>query len=75
MMPESSKFVGMMERDLEYIYDRLLATPENTDSESDSKGSCHPLSECNMLHLSEDGVAPAEDVEDDAYPIPHTPRE
>jgi hypothetical protein len=25
-----------------------------------------------MLHLSEDGVAPAEDAEDNAYPIPRT---
>jgi hypothetical protein len=25
-----------------------------------------------MLHLSEDGVATAEDAEDDAYPIPRT---
>ena len=72
---DDSGFVGMMERDLEYIYDRLLATPENTDSESDSEGSYHPLRECNMLHLSEDGVAPVEDAEDDAYPIPRTPRE
>jgi hypothetical protein len=60
--PESSGFVGMMERDLEYIYDLLLATPENMDSEFDSKGSCHPLRECNMLHLSEDGVASVEDT-------------
>ena len=28
-----------------------------------------------MLRLSEDGVAPAEDVEDDAYLIPCTPEE
>jgi hypothetical protein len=28
-----------------------------------------------MLHLSEDGTAPTEDAEDDAYPIPCTPRE
>jgi hypothetical protein len=28
-----------------------------------------------MLHLSEDGTAPAEDAEDDAYPIPRTPGE
>jgi hypothetical protein len=74
MMSESSGFMGMMERDLESLYDLLLATPENTDSESDSEGSYHPLRECNMLHLSEDGVAPAEDAEDDAYPIPCTPR-
>jgi hypothetical protein len=73
--PEPSRFVGMMEQDPESIYDLLLATPENTDSESDSEGSYHPLRECNMLHLSEDGAAPTEDVEDDAYPIPRTPRE
>ena len=63
------RLVGMMERDLEFIYDLLLATLENTDSKSDSEGSCHPLRECNMLHLSEDGVAPAEDPKDDSYPI------
>ena len=45
----------MMERDLESIYDLLLATLENRDSKSNSEGSCHPLRECNMLHLSEDG--------------------
>ena len=73
--PGSSRFVGMMERDPESIYELLLATPENTDSESDSEGSCHLLRECNMLHLSEDGVAPMEDVEDDAYPIPRRPGE
>jgi hypothetical protein len=38
MTPESSEFVGMMERDPEYVYDLLLATPENMDSEFDSKG-------------------------------------
>ena len=75
MMPESSRFVGMMERDLESLYDLLLATPENMNSESDSEGSCHSPRECNMLHLSEDGAAPAEDVEDDAYPTALTPRE
>jgi hypothetical protein len=73
--PESSRFVGMMERDLESIYNLLLATPENTDSEFNSEGSCHPLRECNMLHLLEDGVAPAKDVEDNAYPILCTPGE
>ena len=41
-MPESFRFVGIMERDVESIYDLLLATPENMDSESDSEGSCHP---------------------------------
>ena len=50
----------MMEQDPESIYDLLLATPENMDFESDSEGSYHPLRECNMLHLSEDGPAPAE---------------
>ena len=74
MMPESSGFVGMMEQDPESIYD-LLATPENTDTKSDFEGSNHPLRECNMLHLLEDGVASAEDAEDDAYLIPRTPRE
>ena len=62
----------MMERDPESFYDLLLVTPENTNSESDSEGSCHPLRECNMLHLSEDGVAAAGGAEDDAYPIPRT---
>jgi hypothetical protein len=75
MMLESSRFVGMMERDPESIYDPLLVTPENMDSESNSEGSCHPLRECNMLHLSEDGVVPMEDAKDDAYPIPCTPKE
>jgi hypothetical protein len=62
MTPESSEFVGMMERDPEYVYDLLLATLENTDSEFDSKGSCHPLRECNMLHLSKDGATSAKDT-------------
>jgi hypothetical protein len=65
----------MMERDLDSLYDLLLATPENTDFESDSEGSCPLLRECNMLRLSKDGAAPAKDVEDDAYLIPCTPRE
>jgi hypothetical protein len=39
MTPESSKFVGMMERDPESIYNLLLVTLENTDSESDSEGA------------------------------------
>jgi hypothetical protein len=38
MTPESSEFVGMMERDPESIYNLLLATSENTDSESNSEG-------------------------------------
>ena len=65
----------MMEWDLESIYDLLLVTPEDTDYESNSKGSCHLLRECNMLHLSEDGAVPMRGVEDDAYLIPCTPRE
>ena len=72
MMSESSGFVGMMERDLESLYDLLLATPENIDSESNFKGSCRSLRECNMLHLSEDGIALAEYIGDDAYLIPRT---
>ena len=72
MMLESSSFVGMMEHDPKSIYDLLPMTPRNTDSEFNSKGSCHPLRECNMLHPSKDGAASAEDVEDNAYPIPHT---
>jgi hypothetical protein len=75
MTLDSPRFMGMMERDPESLYDLLLATPKNTDSESDFEGSCHSPRECNMLHLSKDGAAPAEDAEDDAYPIPHTPRE
>jgi len=74
-MPESSGFVGMMERHLESLYDLLLATPKNMDSKFDFKGIYHPVRECNMLHLSEDGVAPLEDAKDDAYPIPCTPGE
>jgi hypothetical protein len=62
----------MMERDPESLYDLLLATPENIDSESDSEGNCHLLRECNMLHLSEDDATLAEDAEDNAYPIPRT---
>ena len=34
MTPGFFGFVGMMERDLESLYDLLLATPENIDSES-----------------------------------------
>ena len=65
----------MMERDPKFIYDLLPMTLENMDSEFASEGGCHPLRECNMLHLLEDGAAPAEDAEDDAYPIPRTPGE
>ena len=75
MTPKSSGFVGMMERDPESVYDLLLATLEDTDYESDSEGSCHPLRECNMLHLSEDGAVPVRGAEDDTYLIPCTPRE
>ena len=64
-----------MERDSKSICDHLLATPENTNSESNFEGSCHPLRECNMLQLSEDGAALAEDIEDDAYLIPCTTEE
>ena len=74
MTLESFRFVRMMERDLKSLYDLLLATPKNTDSKSNSEGSCHSPRECNMLHLSEDGAAPMEDAGDDAYPIPCTPR-
>jgi hypothetical protein len=73
--PDSPRFMGMLKQDLESFYELLLATLENTDSESDSEGSYPLLRQCNMLHLSEDGAAPTEHVEDDAYPIPHTPRE
>ena len=75
MMLDSPGFMGMMERDLESLYDLLLATPEDMDSESDSEGSCPPPRECNMLHLLEDGAEPVEDMKDDAYLIPRTPRE
>ena len=67
--------MGMMEWDPKSLYDLLLATSKNMDSESNSEGSYHPLRECNMLHLSEDGAAPVEDAEDDTYPIPRTPGE
>jgi hypothetical protein len=70
---DSLGFMGMMEWEPESLYDLLLATPENMDSESDSEGSCSLLRECNMLHLSEDGAALAEVLEDDAYLIPRTP--
>ena len=36
-------FVGMMERDLEFVYDLLSMTPGNMDSDFDSEGSYHPL--------------------------------
>jgi hypothetical protein len=73
--PDSLGFVGMMGRDPDSLYDLLLATPKNTNSESDSEGSCHSPRECNMLHLSEDGATPAKDAEDNAYLIPRTPGE
>ena len=69
MMPGSSGFLGMMEQDPESVYDLLSMTPRNTDFESNSEGCCHPLSECNMLHLSEDGATAAGGMEDDAYLI------
>jgi hypothetical protein len=62
---DSPGFMGMTKQDPESLYDLLLATPENMDSESNSDGSCPPLRECNVLHLSEDGVASIEDMEDD----------
>ena len=68
-------FVGMMEWDLESMYDLQSMTLGNTDSESNFKGSYHPLRECNMLHLSEDGVVVAGGTEDDTYLIPRTPEE
>jgi hypothetical protein len=68
-------FVGMEEWDPESIYDLLPSTLGDTDSESGSKGSCHPVRECNMLHLSRNGAAAAPGEEDDGYPIPRTPRE
>jgi hypothetical protein len=45
-----------MEQDPKSVYDLLSTTLGNMDFESDSEGSCHPLRECNMLHLSEDGA-------------------
>ena len=44
----------------------------STDFESDTEGRCHPLRECNLLHLLEDGVAAVGGIEDDAYLIPPT---
>ena len=72
---DSLGLMGMMERDLESLYNLLLATLENTNSEFDSEGSYPPMRECNMLHLSEDGAALVEDVEDDTNLIPCTPGE
>jgi hypothetical protein len=73
--PALPGFVGMEEWDPESIYDLLPSTLGDTDSESGSKGSCHPVRECNMLHLSRNGAAAAPGEEDDGYPIPRTPRE
>ena len=73
-MLNSLGFMGMMERDPESLYDLLLVTSETMDSESNSEGSCPPLRECNILHLSDDGAALAEDAKGDAYLIPRTPR-
>jgi hypothetical protein len=39
MTPVSSRFLGMMERDPESIYDLLSMTPEDTNFESNSEGS------------------------------------
>ena len=75
MTPNLSRFVGMMERDLESVYDLLLMTPRDMDSKSDSEGSYHPVRECNMLHLLECGAVAARGIENNAYPIPCTPGE
>lgn len=74
-VPSFSRSVGMMERDLEFVYDLLLSTLGNTDSESSSEGSYHLVQVCNMLHLSENGAAAAGGEEDDVYPILRTPGE
>ena len=60
-MPSPSRFVGMMERDPEFVYDLLPF---------DSEGSFHPVWESNILHLSESGAAIVGGGEGDAYPIP-----
>ena len=52
MTPNLSRFVGMMERNLESIYDFPPSTSYDTDSEPGFKGSYHPMRECNMLHVS-----------------------
>jgi hypothetical protein len=65
----------MMERDPESAYDLLSMTLGNIDSESDSEGSCHPLRECSMLHLSEDRAVVAGGIEGDAYLITCTLKE
>jgi hypothetical protein len=57
IMLDSPGLVGMMERDLESLYDLLLSTPESMDFEFDSEGSCPLLRECNMLHPLKDGAA------------------
>jgi len=61
-----------MEQDSESIYDLPPSTSGKTNPKFDSKGSYHPVRECNMLHLSDNGVAAAEGGEDDAYLIPCT---
>jgi hypothetical protein len=66
-------FVGMEEWDPESVYDLLPSTPGDTDSKSDSEGSCHPVRECNMLHLLGSVAVAAPREEDDGYPIPRTP--
>ena len=75
MMTDCTRFVDMMEQNPKSIYDLLQVTPDDMDSESDSEGSYHPLRECNMFHLWEDGVVLEEGIEDDAYLIPRTPKE
>jgi hypothetical protein len=74
-MPSLFGFVGMMEWDPKFIYGLLPLTLGDTDSESRFERSSHLVRECNMLHLSKNGVAAAGGKEDDAYPILRTPRE
>ena len=75
MTPNLSRFVGVVEQDPESVCDLLPSTLDDTDSESESKGSYHLVRECNMLHLSENGATVGGGEEDDTYPIPRTPRE
>ena len=71
-MPSFFGFVGMMEQDPESVYDLLPLIPSDTDSEFDSEGNCHPVRECNMLHLSKNRAIAAGGEEDDTYLIPCT---
>jgi hypothetical protein len=48
--PDSPRFMGMLKQDLESFYELLLATLENTDSESDSEGKL-PSAEA-MQHVA-----------------------